>query len=158
MPAYGSDAALIAYLAESGRVLPTGMTPAVARYWGSAYVNMWEDRYYSTAIALPDSFPRVEYDPVPVPVEYATYEAAFAYASGVDLFGAGGTAGGQVTEERVDVISVKYAAPTDGAAGYWDSNRFILPLAYALLLPYMRKANATSGAFVVSPSRNRCGC
>lgn len=147
--AYGSDAGLIAYLAQSGRVLPVGMTPEVARYWGSQYVNLWEDRYKGVALVLPDSFPRDIYDPVPVAVEYASYEAAFAYASGTDLFGTGGTSGGQVTEERVDVISVKYAAPEAGSAGYWDNNRFILPLAYALLLPFMRKGAFTPSAFIV---------
>lgn len=148
---YGSDAGLISYLAQSGRVLPAGMTPEVARYWGSQYVNLWEDRYKGVALSLPDSFPRDIYDPVPVAVEYASYEAAFAYASGTDLFGSGGTSGGQVTEERVDVISVKYAAPeaSAGLSGYWDNNRFILPLAYAFLLPFMRKAGGIPSAFVV---------
>lgn len=151
MPSYGSDAGLIAYLAQSGRVLPVGMSPDVARYWGSQYVNLWEDRYKGVAIALPDSFPRDVYDPVPVAVEYASYEAAFAHASGVDLFGTGGTSGGQVVREKVDVIEVQYAAPESGSglSGYWDNNRFILNLAYALLLPFMRKSGGIPAAFVV---------
>lgn len=149
--AYGSDAGLTAYLAQSGRVLPAGMTPEVARYWGSQYVNLWEDRYKGVAIALPDSFPRDIYNPVPVAVEYASYEAAFTYASGTDLFGTGGTSGGQVVREKVDVLEVQYAAPeaSTGFGGYWDNNRFILPLAYALLLPFMRKSGGIPSAFVV---------
>lgn len=155
---YGSDAEMIAYLAQSGREVPSGMTVAVARYWGSKYVDLWESRYMGVAVSLPESFPRDIYDPVPVSVEYAAYEAGFAYASGVDLFGTGGTVGGQVTREKVDVLEVSYAAPTGGAAGYWDDNRYILPLAYALLLPFMGAVGGGAGAFVVSPSRNRCGC
>lgn len=154
--AYGSDQGLTDYLAQSGRVLPAGMTPAVARYWGSQYVNLWEDRYKGVAIALPDSFPRDLYDPVPVAVEYATYEAAFAHASGVDLFGTGGTAGGQVIREKIDVLEVQYAEPQAGFGGYWDNNRFILPLAYALLLPFMRKAGGIPAAFVVGGCRSGC--
>lgn len=156
--AYGTDQGLENYLAESGRVLPAGMTPAVARNRGSAYVNLFEDKYLSKPLSPPDSFPRVAYDPVPLAVEYATYEAAFAVASGVDLFGTGGTAGGQVTEERIDVISVKYSAPEAGSgiAGYWDNNRFILPLAYALLLPFMRKAGFGPAALVVGGCRSGC--
>lgn len=154
--AYGSDQELTDYLALSGRVLPAGMTPAVARYWGSQYVNLWEDRYKGVAVALPDSFPRDIYDPVPVAVEHASYEAAFAHASGVDLFGTGGTAGGQVIREKIDVLEVQYAEPQAGFGGYWDNNRFILPLAYALLLPFMRKAGGIGAAFVVGGCRRGC--
>ena len=146
--AYGEDSQLIDYLALTGRVLPPEMTPAVARQWGSAYVNLFEDKYRGVATAPPDSFPRNLWPVVPVAVEYAAYEAAFAYASGVDLFGSGGTAGGQVIEERVDVLSVKYASPEGGSAGYWDNSRFILPLAYALLRPFMGSGYGVS-AFVV---------
>lgn len=157
MPSYGSDQGLIDYLAQSGRVIPAGMTPAVARYWGSQYVNLWEDRYKGVAVSLPDSFPRDLWPVVPVAVEYATYEAAFAYASGVDLFGGGGTAGGQVVREKVDVLEVHYAEPQSGGfGGYWDNNRFILPLAYALLLPFMRKAGGVPAAFVVGGCGRGC--
>ena len=149
---YGSDQELIDYLALSGRVLPAGMTPSVARYWGSKYVDLWGDKYRGVPLELPAAFPRDIYNPTPVAIEQAAYEAAFSYASGVDIFGAGGTSGGQVTEERVDVISVKYAAPEAGHAGYWDNNRFILPLAYALLVPYMRKGGIPA-AFVVGGCR-----
>lgn len=154
--AYGTDQGLENYLAQSGRVLPAGMTPAVARNRGSAYVNLFEDKYLSKPISPPDSFPRVAYDPVPLAVEYAAYEAAFAVASGLDLFGTGGTAGGQVVREKIDVLEVQYAEPQAGFAGYWDNNRFILPLAYALLLPFMRKAGFGPAAFVVGGCGKGC--
>lgn len=146
--AYGSDQGLTDYLAQTGRSLPDGMTASVARHWGSIYVNIFEDKYRGAAVSLPDSFPRNLWPVVPEAVEYATYEAAFAYASGVDLFGTGGTAGGQVVREKVDVLEVQYAAPQGGAAGYWDNSRFILPLAYAYLKPFMGSGYGVS-AFVV---------
>ena len=146
--AYGSDADLQSYLSLTGRVLPPDMTPAVARQWGSSYVNLFEDKYKGVATAPPDSFPRNLWPVVPMAVEHAAYEAAFAYASGVDLFGTGGTAGGQVIREKVDVLEVQYAAPEGGSAGYWDNSRFILPLAYALLKPFMGSGYGVS-AFVV---------
>lgn len=147
--AYGSDAGLQSYLSLTGRTLPTGVVPAVAREWGSQYVNMFERKYRGHAIALPDSFPRDIYDPVPVSVEYAAYEAAFAWTDGVPLFGGGGTAGGQVIEERVDVLSIKYAGPQEGSNFYYD-NLYILPAAYSLLLPFF-KTKFNASAFVVGP-------
>lgn len=148
--AYGTDQGLIDYLALSGRVLPVGTTPAVARYWGSVYVDMWEDRYHGKALNPPASFPRDKYDPVPVAVENATYEAGLAWADGVNLFGTGGTEGGQVVREKVDVLEVQYAEPQSGGLGYWDNNRFIYPLAYMLLLPFMRKSSGCIGAFIAN--------
>ena len=135
--AYGSDAALVSYLALTGRTLPDGYAPATAREFGSLYVNSFEDRYRGTAVNLPDSFPRDLWPVVPVPVEYATYEAGYAYAMGTDIFGGGGSAGGQVIREKVDVLELQYAAPQDGRS-WWDANRYILPLAYQYLLPYMK--------------------
>lgn len=149
--AYGSDVGLASYLALTGRTLPTGVVPAVAREWGSQYVNLWEDRYKSTAINPPDSFPRHEFDPIPAAVEYAAYEAAIAWADGVSLFGSGGTAGGQVIRKKVDVMEIAYAEPQAGSGGWWDNNRFIWPLAYNYLLPYMKRGLGGASAFVVGP-------
>jgi len=149
MPSYGSDAGLTAYLNATGRVLPVGYTEAVARSYGSLYVDSFEDMYRGWAVTTENSFPRDLWPTVPINVEHASYEAAFAYASGVAIFGGGGTAGGQVVEERVDVLSIKYAAPQDGW-GYWESNRFILPLAYALLMPFFKRKDCWgASAFVV---------
>ena len=142
--AYGTDQGLVDYLAATGRELPDGYSPAVARQFGTMYVNMWEDRYRGVAVQLPDSFPRDLWPVVPDGVEFATYEAAFAYASGVDIFGGGGSAGGQVTKERVDVLEVQYAAPQDGVS-WWDANRFVLPLAYQYLLPFMKPDKCADG-------------
>lgn len=145
--AYGTDQGLIDYLAESGRVLPSGAVAAQVRFMGSLYVNSFEDLYASTASQDGASFPRTRWPVVPVAVEYAAYEAAYAYANGTDIFGNGGSQGGQVIRERVDSLEIQYAAPQDGA-GYWDTNRFILPLAYQYLLPYFSKGG-WGAAFIV---------
>ena len=149
--AYGSDQGLADYLSRTGRVLPAGITPAIAREFGSAYVDMFERKFRGTAIAYPPSFPRDIYNPTPVAIEYAAYEAAFAHASGVDLFGSGGTAGGQVVREKVDVLEIQYAAPESGAGvgGYYENNLFILPLAYRYLLPYLKCGTFFPSAMVV---------
>lgn len=136
--AYGSDAGLIAYLSLTGRTLPVTTTEAIARHYGSQYVDSFEQDYRGTAITTDASFPRDLWSTVPTRVEHAAYEAGCAWASGVPIFGTGGTSGGQVTEERVDVLSVKYAAPQEGW-GYWESNQYILPLAYSLLLPFFKR-------------------
>lgn len=133
--AYGSDADLIAYLALTGRSLPTGYVPAQVREMGSLWVDGFEDLFCGVALSADASFPRDLYDPVPARVEHAAYEAGYAWATGAAIFGAGGTAGGQVIKERVDVIEVGYAAP-DGAS-WWANNRYIVPMAYAHLLPFI---------------------
>ena len=134
--AYGSDQGMIDFLEQTGRGLPEGVSVAVARYWGSLYCDQIEQEYCGVAMTTDASFPRDLYDPVPVRVEHAAYEAGYAWATGIAIFGDGGSFGGQVIEERVDVISVKYAGPSDGF-DYWESNRFILPAAYAHLLPFI---------------------
>lgn len=147
--AYGTDQGLIDYLALTGRVLPVTTTADVARMWGSSYVNQFEDMYRGTATTTDASFPRDLWPVVPAAVEYATYEAAFGWATGVPLFSAGGTAGGQVTSEKVDTLAVTYAAPKDGE-GWWDFNRYIYPPAYILLLPFFkRKGGFYAAALVV---------
>lgn len=147
--AYGTNERLTAYMTATGRTLPAGAVPDVVRLIGSQYVNSFEDLYRGTALQTDASFPRDLWLVEPVAVEHAAYEAAFAYASGVAIFGGGGTAGGQAIKEKVDTLEVTYAAPQDGA-GYWENNRFILPAAYALLLPFMfRKGRFSPSAMVV---------
>lgn len=141
MPSYGSDTDFLAYLTATGRTLPSGADASVARHYGTVYVDSWEDQYRGRALTTENSFPRNLWNPVPVAVEHAAYEAGFAWASGVDIFGSGGTSGGQVVREKVDVLEVQYAAPEAGS-GWWEANRFVLPLAYALLLPFMRRKEA----------------
>lgn len=149
MPSYGTDQGLIAYLGMTGRSLCPGTVPAVARHYGTLYVDSFEDCFRGTALTDENSFPRNLWPVVPVNVEYASYEAAYAWCNGVEIFGGGGTAGGQVTRERVDVIEVSYAAPQEGQ-GWWEMNRFILPAAYALLLPFFkRKGGLGYSAFIV---------
>lgn len=147
--AYGSDADLTAYLALTGRTLPVTSTPAIARHYGSQYVDQFEQDYRGTALTTDASFPRDLWPTVPTRVEHATYEAGFAYASGVAIFGTGGSYSGQVVSEKVDTLAVTYAQPQDGW-GYWESNRYILPLAYSLLLPFLkRKGGFYPAALVV---------
>lgn len=147
--AYGTNQGLIDYLAASGRTLPVGADADVVRFWGSLYVDSFEQCYRGSALQDDASFPRDLWPAVPVNVEYAAYEAGFAWVSGVPIFGGGGTAGGQVVREKVDVLEVAYAAPQEGW-GYWEANQFILPAAYALLLPFMkRKGGFYPSAMVV---------
>ena len=153
MPRYGTNEGLTAYLTASGRTLPVGADPDVVRFWGSLYVDQFEQCYRGSALQTDASFPRDLWPVVPVNVEYATYEAAFAYASGVPIFGGGGTTGGQVIREKIDVIEQAYAAPQDGT-GYWENNMFILPAAYALLLPFMKRKGGFFPSAMVVPT---CG-
>lgn len=146
--AYGSDAAMIAYLDGTGRTMPVGANPAALRADGSLYVDMFEERFRGVALTDTESFPRDLWPVVPERVEWAAYEAAWAVSQGVDIFGAGGTAGGQVIREKVDVLEVQYAGPQDGM-GYWEANMFILPRAYALLLPYFKRSGTYASAFIV---------
>ncbi len=134
MPSYGTNEGLVLYLAQSGRELPVGITADEARWWGTIYTDSFEDLYCGVALSPDNSFPRDLWPVVPERVEHAAYEAALAYAEGVPLFGGGGTSGGQVIKERVDVLEVQYAAPT---GDWWGANRFIWPLAYSLLLPFL---------------------
>lgn len=143
MPSYGDDAGLVAYLAETGRVLPADAVPAVVRHYGTVYIDSLEDLYCGVAESVENSFPRDLWNPTPERVINASYEAAYAYATGVPIFSGGGTSGGQVIEEKVDVLSVKYAEPT---GGWWDNNRYYLPLAYALLLPFLCIPDDSSGS------------
>lgn len=150
MSSYGTNQGLLDYLSASGRSLPVGADADVVRFWGSLYVDQFEQDYRGSALQTDASFPRDLWPVVPVNVEYATYEAGFAWASGVPIFGGGGTAGGQVTKEKVDVLEVQYAAPQEGW-GYWETNRFILPAAYALLLPFMKRKGGFFPTALVVP-------
>lgn len=149
MPSYGTNEGYLEYVAASGRCNSGVVDPELARRWGTAYVDSFEDMYRGTALAVDNSFPRDLWPVVPEKIEWATYEAGLAWADGVALFGSGGSAGGQVIREKVDVLEVQYAAPQDGQ-GYWEMNRFILPAAYALLLPFFkRKGGFYPSALVV---------
>lgn len=132
---YGSDLGLTEYLALTGRTLPVGAVPAQVRYAGSEWIDSLEDLYCGVAKSPDASFPRDVADPVPLRVEQAAYEAGYAWVTGTDIFGAGGTAGGQVTKEKVDVLEVQYAEPQSG--DWFTNNRYIVPRAWAKLLPYL---------------------
>lgn len=141
--AYGSDQGLEDYISETGRTLPAGSVPAVVRYYGSLYVDQFEHDYCGVALSTDASFPRDIYDPIPKRVVDASYEAGYAYASDVPIFGGGGTQAGSVKKESVDVLSVEYFGGS--GEGFWIDNRYILPLAYALLLPFICLPEDTTG-------------
>lgn len=135
MPSYGSDADLIAYLAETGRALPVDAVPAEVRAMGSLYVDSFEDRFCGASLQDTSSFPRDIYNPTPVRIEWAAYEAGYAWSNGENIFGSGGSQAGTVKREKVDTLEVEYFGATD--AGYWENSRYIVPMAYAHLLPYL---------------------
>ncbi len=144
MPSYGTDQGLIDYLAETGRVLPADAVPAQVRAMGTMYVDGFEDLFCGVALTDLNSFPRDLWPTVPTRIEYAAYEAGFAYANGDPIFGGGGTAGGQIIKEKIDVLEIGYAAPTNG--DWWFNNRYIVPLAYAHLLPFLCLPSDDDGA------------
>ena len=108
-------------------------------------------RFRSTALTDTNSFPRIEWPVVPERVEQASYEAAWAVSQGIDIWGAPVSAGaGQVVQERVDVLSVTYAGvQSTDAWSFYDAARLMLPRAYALLVPYLRRNDTIAAAFIV---------
>ena len=151
MPSYGSDSDFAIYLASTGRTLPIDIVPAVLRMDGTLWVDQWENRFRSTALTDTNSFPRIEWPIVPERVEQASYEAAWAVSQGIDIWGAPVSAGaGNVVQERVDVLSVTYAGvKSTDAWDFYDAARLMLPRAYALLVPYLRRNDTIAAAFVV---------
>lgn len=147
---YGLDQGLVDYLSLTGRTLPVGAVAAQVRYAGSEWVDSLEDLYCGVAETPDASFPRDVADPVPIRVEQAAYEAGYLWATGVDIFGTGGTQGGQVTKEKVDVLEIQYAEPQSG--DWYSNNRFIVPRAWAKLLPYLCLENAEDGGCSGGPA------
>lgn len=154
---YGSDQSLIDYLAETGRTLPVGVNPSFVLADGSAWVDMFERKFKGAAVSYPPSFPRDIYNPTPTAIEYAAYEAAYAAATGTDIFGGGGSASGKVVREKVDTLEVQYAeSKSEGINGYFEDNIWIIPRAYRYLIPYLKVGNSFPSAFVVGG--RACGC
>ena len=151
MPSYGTDEDFAIYLTSTGRTLPAGIVPAVVRADGTLWVDQWENRFRSTALTDTNSFPRIEWPIVPERVEQASYEAAWAVSQGIDIWGAPVSAGaGNVVMEKVDVLSVQYqGVQSTDAWDFYDAARLMLPRAYALLVPYLRRNDTTAAAFVV---------
>lgn len=159
--AYGSDAAMVAYLAKTGRVIPAGTDVSVAREVGSLWVNSFQFRGEKVIPDQEDQFPRNKSNPVanPTPreIEYSAYEAGYAYATGVDIWGTGGTMGGQVIREKVDVLEVQRAEPKfTNFAEFADAMRVLIPMAYRYLEPWLRRREGFS--VVVGRKVIGCGC
>ena len=151
MPSYGTDQSFTAYLTSTGRALPAGFVPAVLRADGTLWVDQWENRFRSSPLTDSNSFPRVAWPVVPERVEWAAYEAAWAVSQGIDIWGAPVSAGaGNVVMEKVDVLSVQYqGVQSTDAWSFYDAARLMLPRAYALLVPYLRRNDTIAAAFVV---------
>ena len=151
MPSYGSDADFISYLASTGRTLPVGSMPAVVRAEGTLWADQWENRFRSVALTEENSFPREAWPVVPQRVEWAAYEAAWAVATGVNIWGDPVNAGaGNVTMEKVDVLAIQYqGVQSTDAWSFYDAARLMLPRAYALLTPFLKRNDTYASAFVV---------
>lgn len=160
--AYGTDAKFIDYLARTGREIPADIDATVARELGSMWVNSFETRFKSIKLSADqeDSFPRKHYNPTPVNIELAAYEAAFAYASGIDIFGeAGGQAGGAVTREKVGPLEVQYAAPEyANMSDLFAAMQVLVPMAYQYLLPYLRVDSVGGGPAAFVARKYSGGC
>lgn len=149
MAIYGSDAAFTAYLASTGRAVHDHPTIAELRANGTLWVDQFEQMFKGIAISDENSFPRDQWPVVPTRVEQAAYEAGYAAWEGVDIWGSGSSAS-VVTREQVDTLSVSYATPEiKTGKDAWDSMRIMLPRAYALLQPYLKRSGLNyGGAFV----------
>ncbi|WP_313534487.1 DnaT-like ssDNA-binding protein [Haematobacter sp.] len=135
-------------MAANGYVLPDNApTLSALREQASDYIDAtYGVRFVGTptgGIAQERAWPRsgamvygqsLPDDIVPSAVVAATYYAAWASATGSALF-AVGSAAGQVTREKVDVIEVQYAA----TSGEWiEGNTVRLTSVEGLLAPYLR--------------------
>lgn len=112
---YGTVAGLQAYADLTGRDIPSGANLDAALYHASMYIDgtYWND-FCGEAATDDAAFPREGSTTVPERVVNATYEAALLWLSDSSSLSFGGSQGGQVVREKVDVIEVQYAAPEAG--------------------------------------------
>src|SRR5690625_2681535 len=147
MAAYGTDQGLIDYLERTGR--ETDRDPAHVREMGS----LWVDSFcFKSSREDPDQerkFPRKKYG-MPQAVEYAAYEAGYAWAEGDDIWGSQNFR--PVVREKVDVLEVQYAEPQ--ATDLVSYARMMMPIAYAYLEPYLCAPRGGGGLFVAKRHRN----
>lgn len=110
---YGTPEGLEAYAAMSGRTLPADANLEAALYNASLYIDglYWDD-FCGKPASMDAAFPREGSTVVPQRIINATYEAALLWLADAGSLSVGGSAGGQVIREKVDVIEVQYASPT----------------------------------------------
>lgn len=156
---YGDNTGLTNYATSTGRTV-TG-DPDVLRLVASNYLDgLYWNRYIGAPVdAYGDAWPRTGVtgvNGVPERVENATYEAALLYDADPNALSSGSVSNsgsGAVTQEKVDVISVSYAAPMND---YNMANDSVIDNAprystiEAYLRPFLRQGwGASSAAFVV---------
>lgn len=159
--AYGSDLMMASYLLKTGRSVPNGYDISAVREMGALWVNSFTYRGEKVSSSQEDQFPRNRSNPVanPTPreVEYASYEAGYAYASGVDIWGGAGSQLDVVVREKVDVLEVQRAEPKfTNFAEFADAMRVLIPMAYRYLEPWLRRREGFS--VVVGRKVIGCGC
>lgn len=159
MASYGTNAGLAAYATSTGRTV-TG-DPDVLRLMASNYLDgLYWGRYIGQPVdAYGDAWPRTGITGVtgvPDRVDQATYEAALLYDADANALSSGSVSNngsGAVTQEKVDVISVSYAAPMNDYNMANDSVIDNMPrygAVEALLRPFLRHGwGAAAAAFVV---------
>lgn len=156
---YGTNAGLTAYATSTGRTVAGD--PDVLRLVASNYLDgLYWDRYIGAPVdAYGDAWPRTGITGVtgiPERVENATYEAALLYQADPNALTSGSVSNngsGAVTQEKVDVISVSYAAPMNDDHMANDSvidNAPRYSSVEAFLRPFLRQGwGAAAAAFVV---------
>ena len=133
---YGTVSDMNAYLALTGRSIDVAQQ-AFALEAGSMYIDtVYWDEFCGNPASDESAFPREGQDTVPVRVERAAYEAAYLWSQDPASLSGGGTAGGQVIREKVDVIEVAYASPT---GDYLDGVTPRYSIIDGLLRPYICK-------------------
>lgn len=157
--AYGDNTGLTNYATSTGRTV-TG-DPDVLRLVASNYLDgLYWGRYIGYPVdAYGDAWPRTGVTGVtgvPERVENATYEAALLYDADPNALSSGSVSNngsGAVTQEKIDVISVSYAAPMND---YNMANDSVIDNApryssvEAYLRPFLRQGwGASAAAFVV---------
>ena len=156
---YGTNAGLTAYAAATGRTVSGN--PDILRLAATTYLDgLYWDRYIGAPVdTYGDAWPRTGITGVtgiPDRVENATYEAALLYDADPNALTSGSVSNngsGAVTQEKVDVISVSYAAPMNDNHMANDSVIDNVPrysTIEAFLRPFLRQGWGSSvAAFVV---------
>lgn len=129
MAGYGADDAFMTWLASNGYVLPEGApSAAVLRQRGSAYLDgVYGSRFSGSptaGFAQERAWPRtgaeahcmaIPFDVVPIPIEQASYAAAWFEATNPGALSASGSQAAVIKREKIAVIETEYAVGTGDA-------------------------------------------
>lgn len=146
--AYGTNTSLAAYLALTGRTL-TGDAD-FARQAGSLYIDgAYCDRFKSTPLTEDAEFPRVYFNPTPVRVERAAYEAAYLWGLDNTSLSVSVSGNAVVKREKVEgAVEVEYFENTETVGVNGALPKF--SVIEGLLSRYIRKEGGYfPSAFVV---------